>query len=152
MTDVAQKILPSKLQIAKRRVAIQEGGEAHKRFAKRLSIPESSLHKAVGPRYVYVSSNFNVCLSGEVDILHENYLFEVKNSLASPSKRKKLGKPQIRECQFYMMLCEVNWAFFVVEHSKEIFVVPYDEGIFQETKVCAKELAEAFMDRLAGQQ
>ena len=131
---------------AKRRLASTEGAAAQRRFATELCVPVTSLEKRK-VYYVYVSDIIDVCLSGRVDILEGNYLFEVKNSLANPTRKEKLSEREIRECQFYMMLFGLDYAFFVVEHSKQIFVVPYDERILEETKYHAKELAKHFEEK-----
>ena len=148
--DLTHNFSSGQVKVARQRVAQQEGREAQKRFAESLSVPGICRNVSRGPRYVYVSANLDVCLNGKVDILQGNYMFEVKHSMSSLSK-KKLGKEELRECLFYMVLCQVDCAFFVVEQSKKIFVVQYDEDAFQEIERRAMELA-TFMDKLAGQQ
>ena len=138
--DLTHNLSRDQVIVARRKVALQEGRKAQERFTKSLCVPDICRNVSTSPRYVYVSANLNVCLSGIVDILQGNYIFEVKHSMGSSSK-KKLGKVELRECLFYMVLCQVDCAFFVVEQLKKIFVVQYDEGAFQEIESRAKELA-----------
>jgi hypothetical protein len=136
--NIAHNISPDKVLAAKRLLATREGREAQNRFADSVGI-HTTCCNVLRRRYVYVGPNLNVCLSGKVDILQGNYLFEVKHSFSN-STIKELGKANLRECLFYMVICQLDCAFFVVEHSRKIFVVQYDEGFFQEIVKQAKVL------------
>jgi hypothetical protein len=145
--NIAHNISPDKVLAAKRLLATGEGHRAQNRFADRVGIPTTCCDVSKS-RYVYVGPNLNVCLSGKVDILQGNYLFEVKHSFIKSTE--KLGRAELRECLFYMVICQLDCAFFVVENSKKIFVAHYDEGDFQEIVKQAKELeAESLRQSVA---